>query len=59
MPGAARLLSELSKGRDARKEASDRLQEAENRQAVLDKAATDAIQALAESREGAAAPRSA
>ncbi|THF56590.1 chromosome segregation protein SMC [Ollibium composti] len=45
------LLSQLSQAEDLRKEASDRLQEAENRQAVLDKAATAAIQALAESRE--------
>jgi len=45
------LLSQLSQAEDLRKAASDRLQEAENRQAVLDKAATAAIQALAESRE--------
>ncbi|MBN9244812.1 MAG: chromosome segregation protein SMC [Mesorhizobium sp.] len=45
------LLSQLSQAEELRKAAGDRLQEAENRQAVLDKAATAAIQALAESRE--------
>ncbi len=45
------LLSQLSQAEELRKAAADRLQEAENRQAVLDKAATAAIQALAESRE--------
>jgi len=45
------LLSELSKADEARKQASDSLQQAENRQAEMDKAATDAIQALASARE--------
>ena len=45
------LLSQLSEAEALRKQAADRLQEAENTQAALDKAATDAIQALAESRE--------
>src|SRR5690606_38977168 len=35
-----------------RKEAADRLQEAETRQSILDKAAISAVQALSESREG-------
>ena len=46
------LLSQLSEAEALRKAAADRLQEAENRQAILDKAATAAIQTLAESREG-------
>jgi chromosome segregation protein len=46
------LLSQLSEAETLRKAAADRLQEAETRQAALDKAATAAIQALAESREG-------
>jgi chromosome segregation protein len=46
------LLSQLSTAESLRKEAADKLQEAENRQAAADKAATAAIQALAESREG-------
>ena len=46
------LLSQLSEAEALRKAAADRLQEAENRQAALDKAATAAIQTLAESREG-------
>ena len=45
------LLSQLSEAEALRKQAADRLQEAENTQAALDKAATNAIQALAESRE--------
>ena len=45
------LLSQLSQSEELSKLASDRLQEAENRQAELDKAATASIQALAESRE--------
>ncbi len=48
------LMSELSKSEQARKDAADRLQEAENRQSVLDKAATAAIQGLAEAREARA-----
>jgi len=46
------LMSQLSTAESLRKEAADKLQEAENRQAAADKAATAAIQALAESREG-------
>ncbi|MDQ6435945.1 chromosome segregation protein SMC [Mesorhizobium sp. LHD-90] len=46
------LLSELSKADEARKQASDALQLAETKQVALDKAATDAIQALASAREG-------
>ncbi len=46
------LLSQLKQAEDLRKEAADRLQQAETRQAALDRAATAAIQALAESREG-------
>jgi chromosome segregation protein len=46
------LLSQLSEAEALRKAAADRLQEAENRQAALDKAATGAIQALSEAREG-------
>jgi chromosome segregation protein len=46
------LLSQLSEAETLRKAAADRLQEAETRQAALDKAATAAIQTLAESREG-------
>lgn len=45
------LMSQLSEAETLRKAAADRLQEAENRQADLDKAATAAIQALAEGRE--------
>ncbi|MGE3306972.1 MAG: chromosome segregation protein SMC [Rhizobiaceae bacterium] len=45
------LMSQLSTAEGLRKEAADRLQEAENRQRVCDKAATDAIQALSEARE--------
>lgn len=48
------LLSQLSEAETLRKAAGDRLQEAETRQAELDKAATLAIQTLAESREGRA-----
>ena len=48
------LLSQLSQAEELRKAAADRLQEAENRQAELDKAATAAIQGLAESREARA-----
>ncbi|WP_406873809.1 chromosome segregation protein SMC [Aminobacter sp. P9b] len=48
------LMSELSRAEVLRKEVSDRLQEAETRQAVLDKAATAAIQGLAEAREARA-----
>ncbi|MCO5063201.1 MAG: chromosome segregation protein SMC [Rhizobiaceae bacterium] len=46
------LLSQLSLSEAASREAGDRLQEAENRQAELDKAATSSITALAEAREG-------
>jgi chromosome segregation protein len=46
------LMSQLSEAEALRKAAADRLQEAEARQAALDKAATAAIQTLAESREG-------
>jgi chromosome segregation protein len=46
------LLSQLSQSEQLSRQASDRLQEAENRQAELDRAATNAIQFLAESREG-------
>ena len=45
------LLSQLSQAESLSKQASDRLLEAENRQAELDKSATAAIQTLAESRE--------
>ncbi|PSJ61416.1 chromosome segregation protein SMC [Pseudaminobacter soli (ex Li et al. 2025)] len=45
------LLSQLSKAEAERKEVADRLQEAENRQSVLDRAATEAIQGLSEARE--------
>ena len=45
------LLSELSKADEARKQAADILQQAENLQVGLDKAATAAIQALAGARE--------
>ncbi len=45
------LMTQLSQSEELRKAASDRLQEAENQQAVLDKAATGAIQALSEARE--------
>ncbi len=46
------LMSQLSEAEALRKAAADRLQEGESRQAALDKAATAAIQTLAESREG-------
>ncbi|MGN6583764.1 MAG: chromosome segregation SMC family protein, partial [Rhizobiaceae bacterium] len=49
-----RLLSEIQQAETARKAAADRLQEAENKQAELDKSATASIQALAESREARA-----
>jgi chromosome segregation protein len=49
-----KLMSQLSEVEALRKAAADRLQEAENRQADLDKAATGAIQALAGSREARA-----
>ncbi|QPC94120.1 chromosome segregation protein SMC [Mesorhizobium sp. INR15] len=45
------LLSQLTEAETLRKAAGDRLQEAENRQADMDKAATGAIQSLAEARE--------
>ena len=45
------LMSQLSEAEVLRKAAADRLQEAENRQAAYDKAATAAIQTLAEARE--------
>ncbi len=45
------LLSQLSEAETLRQQAADRLQDAENRQADLDKAATDAITELAQSRE--------
>ncbi|MER9318254.1 chromosome segregation protein SMC [Mesorhizobium sp. M0659] len=45
------LLSQLTEAETLRKAAADRLQEAENNQAELDKAATAAIQSLADSRE--------
>ncbi|MDH6230161.1 chromosome segregation protein [Mesorhizobium soli] len=45
------LLTQLSKAEAERKEVADRLQEAENRQSVLDRAATEAIQGLSEARE--------
>jgi chromosome segregation protein len=45
------LLSELARAEEARKQAGDALLQAENRQVGLDKAATDAIQALASARE--------
>ncbi len=45
------LLSELAKAEEARKQAADRLQEAETRQGELDRAATAAIQSLSQSRE--------
>ncbi|MBT1155414.1 chromosome segregation protein SMC [Aminobacter anthyllidis] len=48
------LMSQLAQAEALRKEASDRLQDAENKQAVLDKAATAAIQGLAEAREARA-----
>ena len=48
------LMSQLAQAEAMRKEASDRLQDAENKQAVLDKAATAAIQGLAEAREARA-----
>jgi len=48
------LLTQISEAEAARKAAADRLQEAENRQAQMDRAATDAIQALSESREARA-----
>lgn len=48
------LMSQLTQAEALRKEVSDRLQDAENKQAVLDKAATVAIQGLAEAREARA-----
>ncbi|WP_292106033.1 hypothetical protein, partial [Mesorhizobium sp.] len=45
------LLSQLTEAETLRQAAADRLQEAENRQAELEKAATAAIQSLAEARE--------
>ncbi|ATU92449.1 chromosome segregation protein SMC [Phyllobacterium zundukense] len=48
------LLSQLSEAETLRKDAADRLAVAEARQQELDKAATDAIQALATAREGRA-----
>ncbi|MBX3575969.1 MAG: chromosome segregation protein SMC [Rhizobiaceae bacterium] len=45
------LMSQLSQAETLRKDAADRLQESENRQAELDKAASAAIQALSEARE--------
>ena len=48
------LLTQLSEAETLRKAAADRLQEAETRQAVLDKAATAAITAFSEAREGRA-----
>jgi chromosome segregation protein len=51
------LLSQLSQAEELRNVAASRLQEAENRQSELDKAATAAIEALASAREERAAPR--
>jgi chromosome segregation protein len=48
------LLTEISQADALRKQAADRLQDAENKQAALDKAATAAIQSLSESREARA-----
>ncbi|MEK1886818.1 MAG: chromosome segregation SMC family protein [Phyllobacterium sp.] len=48
------LLSQLSEAEVLRRDAADRLAVAENRQQELDRAATDAIQALATAREGRA-----
>ncbi|TWH34887.1 MULTISPECIES: chromosome segregation protein SMC [unclassified Aminobacter] len=45
------LMSELSKAEAAQREANDRLQTAETKQAQADRAATEAIQALSEARE--------
>jgi chromosome segregation protein len=45
------LLSQLAEAEALRQAAGDRLQEADNKQAELDKAATAAIQSLAEARE--------
>ncbi|MBI1622011.1 chromosome segregation protein SMC [Aquamicrobium zhengzhouense] len=45
------LMSELSKAESAQREAADKLQIAETKQAAADKAAADAIQALSEARE--------
>ena len=45
------LLTQLSQSEAASTAASDKLQEAENRQAVLDKGATSSITGLAEARE--------
>jgi chromosome segregation protein len=45
------LLSELAKADEARKQSSDTLQVAESKQVALDKAATEAIQMLANARE--------
>jgi len=48
------LLTQISEAEALRKAAADRLQEAENRQADLDKKANEAIQALASARENRA-----
>jgi chromosome segregation protein len=48
------LLTEISQADALRKQAADRLQDAETKQAALDKAATAAIQSLSESREARA-----
>ncbi len=48
------LLSQLSEAESLRKDAADKLAVAEARQQELDRAATDAIQALATAREGRA-----
>jgi len=48
------LLTEISQADALRKQAADRLQDADNKQAALDKAATAAIQSLSESREARA-----
>ena len=45
------LMNQLSEAEKLRRQAADRLQEAENRQVELDRTATDAITALARSRE--------
>ncbi|MDN2566836.1 chromosome segregation protein SMC [Aquibium sp. A9E412] len=49
-----RLLSQIAEAERLRKAAADRLQEAESRQAELDRAAADTVQALAKAREGRA-----
>ncbi len=48
------LLSEIVRAEERRRQAADRLQEAESRQAAFDRAATDAIQALSQAREARA-----